>query len=374
MDALTRFFWFCSGVHQATLQKHPTEHNKYVGIGATIFFTGFFAALSGGYAMYFVFKGDTGAVFFALFFGLLWGLAIFNMDRYIVSSINKNSSSVKQIAQATPRILLAVMIGIVISRPLELKIFDKEIRERLKVSYLNNQRSKIDTLNKAFTNKYTIELNKLNESKTQRDSLANGIKADRQKLNFEVFGTKTEETSGVMGYGPYAKRKEEELKQRQQDLDSLNASVRKIENFVDGRKQFDGLLSERLYTGKQLDSLTSIAGFADRNWALGQLSFNTDGTRDTTTALAVTFIGLLFVFFECLPVFVKLMSSRGPYDRSVENVEDSQIYTSVKDRDYEVTVTDGVHDTRVSTQIQKQKKALMNYETAPAAENEYLKD
>jgi len=374
MDALTRFFWFCSGVHQATLQKHPTEHNKYVGIGATIFFTGFFAALSGGYAMYFVFKGDTGAVFFALFFGLLWGLAIFNMDRYIVSSINKNSSSVKQIAQATPRILLAVMIGIVISRPLELKIFDKEIRERLKVSYLNNQRSKIDTLNKAFTNKYTIELNKLNESKTQRDSLANGIKADRQKLNFEVFGTKTEETSGVMGYGPYAKRKEEELKQRQQDLDSLNASVRKIENFVDGRKQFDGLLSERLYTGKQLDSLTSIAGFADRNWALGQLSFNTDGTRDTTTALAVTFIGLLFVFFECLPVFVKLMSSRGPYDRSVENVEDSQMYTSVKDRDYEVTVTDGVHDTRVSTQIQKQKRALMNYETAPATENEYLKD
>ncbi|MDO7743027.1 MAG: DUF4407 domain-containing protein, partial [Pedobacter sp.] len=83
MDALSRFFWFCSGVHQPTLEKHPTEHNKYVGIGATIFFTGLFAALSGGYAMYFVFKGDTAAVLFAIFFGLLWGLAIFNMDRYI---------------------------------------------------------------------------------------------------------------------------------------------------------------------------------------------------------------------------------------------------------------------------------------------------
>lgn len=358
MDALTRFFWFCSGVHQDTLQKHPTEHTKYVGIGATIFFTGLFAALSGGYAMYFVFKGDTAAVFFSIFFGLLWGLAIFNMDRYIVSSINKNSSSSKQIAQATPRILLAIMIGMVISRPLELKIFDKEIKERLKVSYLNNQRSKIDTLNKAFTNKYTIELNKLNESKAQRDSLANGIKADRQKLNFEVFGTKTEETSGVMGYGPYAKRKEEELRQRQQNLDSLNSDVRRLESFVDNRKQFDGLLSERLYTGKQLDSLTSLAGFADRNWALGQLSFNTDGSRDTTTALAVTFIGLLFIFFECLPVFVKMMSSRGPYDRSVENLEDSQVHTSGKDRDYENTVTDEVHETRVSTEVEKQKRNL----------------
>jgi len=358
MDALTRFFWFCSGVHQPTLEKHPTEHNKYVGIGATIFFTGLFAALSGGYAMYFVFKGDTAAVLFSLFFGLLWGLAIFNMDRYIVSSINKNSSSAKQIAQATPRILLAIMIGMVISRPLELKIFDKEIRERLKVSYLNNQRSKIDTLNKAFNNKYTIEINKLNEAKAQRDSLASGIKADRQKLNFEVFGTKTQETSGVMGYGPYAKRKEEELKQRQQNLDSLNSDVRHAERFVDGRKQFDGLLSEKLFTSKELDSLSSIAGFADRNWALGQLSFNTNGTRDNTTALAVTFIGLLFIFFECLPVFVKMMSARGPYDRSVENLETSQVHTSEKDRDFEVTVTDEVHDTRVSTTVDKQKRNL----------------
>lgn len=358
MDALTRFFWFCSGVHQPTLEKHPTEHNKYVGIGATIFFTGLFAALSGGYAMYFVFKGDTAAVFFSLFFGLLWGLAIFNMDRYIVSSINKNSSSAKQIAQATPRILLAIMIGMVISRPLELKIFDKEIRERLKVSYLNNQRSKIDTLNKAFNNKYTIEINKLNEAKAQRDSLESGIKSDRQKLNYEVFGTKTEETSGVMGYGPYAKRKEEELKQRQQNLDSLTADVRKSENFVDSRKQFDGLLSEKLFTSKELDSLSSIAGFADRNWALGQLSFNTNGTRDNTTALAVSFIGMLFVFFECLPVFVKMMSARGPYDRSVENIETSQVHTSEKDRDFEVTVTDEVHDTRVSTTVDKQKRAL----------------
>jgi hypothetical protein len=365
MDSLTRFFWFCSGVHQPTLEKHPTEHNKYVGIGATIFFTGLFAALSGGYAMYFVFKGDTAAVFFSVFFGLLWGLAIFNMDRYIVSSINKNSSSAKQIAQATPRILLAIMIGMVISRPLELKIFDKEIRERLKVSYLNNQRSKIDTLNKAFTNKYTIEINKLNEAKAQRDSLEAGIKADRQKLNYEVFGTKTEETSGVMGYGPYAKRKEEELRQRQQNLDSLNASVRRAENFVDNRKQFDGLLSEKLFTSKELDSLSSIAGFADRNWALGQLSFNTNGTRDNTTALAVSFIGMLFVFFECLPVFVKMMSARGPYDRSVENLETSQVHASDKDKDFEVTVTDEVHDTRVSTTVDKKKRDLQGRPDRP---------
>lgn len=353
MNAISRFFWFCSGTHISTLEKHPTEHNKYIGIGATIFFTGLFAALSGGYAMYFVFKGDTAAFIFALVFGIIWGLAIFNMDRYIVSSINKSASTNKQILQATPRILLAIMIGIVISRPLELKIFDKEIKERLKVSYLNNQRTNIDTLNAAFENKYAIEIGKLNEAKAQRDSLAEGIKTDRQKLNFEIFGNKTTETSGVMGYGPYAKRKEAELQQREKALDTLTSDVRTLEKFVDGRKQFDGLMTEKLYTGKQLDSLSSIAGFADRNWALGQLSFNRDGTRDTNTALAVTFIGLLFIFFECLPVFVKLMSSRGPYDHSVANLETAEIYASDKDKDYEIAVIDGVHDTRISTGIEK---------------------
>ena len=358
MDKLNRFFWFCSGAHIPTLEKYPTEQNKYTGIGATIFFTGLFAALSGGYAMYFVFKGDDLAVIFALIFGFLWGAAIFNMDRYIVASINKSASTNKQLLQATPRILLAIMIGMVISRPIELKIFDKEIKERLKVSYLNGQRSKIDTLNKAFENKYQVEFGRLNREKATRDSLEKGIKADRQKLNFEIFGNKTAETSGVMGYGPYAKRKEAEIKQREVELDSLKATINKSESFVDKRKEFDGLFTEKLYTKKQLDSLADLAGFADRNWALGQLKFNVDGTSDSNTATAVTFIGLLFIFFECLPVFVKLMSARGPYDYATADGDEVSIYQSKKDKDFHLEVADNIHETRVDSESSKRKEII----------------
>jgi len=358
MNKLNRFFWFCSGAHIDTLEKYSTEQNKYTGIGATIFFTGLFAALSGGYAMYFVFKGDDFAPIFALIFGFLWGAAIFNMDRYIVSSINKSASTNKQILQATPRILLAIMIGIVISRPIELKIFDKEIKERLKVSYLNGQRAKIDTLNKAFENKYQVEFSRLNAQKAIRDSLESGIKADRQKLNFEIFGNKTTETSGVMGYGPYAKRKEAEIKQRQSELDSLKAKINMADSFIDQRKAFDGLFTEQLFTGKQLDSLANIAGFADRNWALGQLKFNADGTRDNNTALAVTFIGLLFIFFECLPVFVKLMSSRGPYDYAAADADEVAIYESKKDKDFNFNVADNIYETRVESESFKRREMI----------------
>lgn len=359
MDSVSRFFWFCSGVHADTLKNFPTEHNKYVGIGATIFFTALFATLSGGYAMYFVFSGDDAAVFFAILFGLIWGLAIFNMDRYIVSSISKNASVNKQILQATPRILLAIMIGIVISRPLELKIFNKEIREKLKLSYLNGQRSKIDTLNNTFQNKYGTELGKLKDLTAERDSLQADITRSRYLLNQEIFGDKTNQTSGKVGYGTYAKQKEEVLNQKVARLDAVRGEISAVEGFVRERRDQDGLTSQRLFSNKQLDSLANVAGFADRNWALGQLSFKADGSRDLGTYLAVAFIGLLFILFECLPVFVKLMSDKGPYDIALQNTEEAAVYGSVKNRDFEVAVTDAVQETRIDAETEKRKRIIL---------------
>jgi hypothetical protein len=358
MKKITDFFWFCSGAHIDTLKRFPTEHNKYVGIGATIFFTALFAALSGGYAMYFVFSGNPVSVLLAILFGAIWGLAIFNMDRYIVSSISKTGSSNQQILQATPRILLAIMIGIVISRPLELKIFDKEIRQKLKTSYLNGQRSKIDTLNNVFNNKYVTELHKVSDLKSERDSLINDINRSRFVLNQEIFGDKSNQTSGKEGYGTYAKQKEAVLNQKAERLEAVRAEMAQLESFILKRKEIEGITTERMFSGKQLDSLSNVAGFADRNWALGQLSFNADGSRDLGTYMAIAFIGLLFILFECLPVFVKLMSPIGPYDIALQNVEYSAVHGSYKHKDFDIAVTDGVHDTKVETEINKQKKII----------------
>jgi len=362
MASVTRFFWWCSGVHQPTLEHYPAEHNKYVGIGATIFFTGLFAALSGGYALYFVFSGGQFDLLYAVLFGLLWGLAIFNMDRYIVSSINKNASGTKQFLQATPRILLAVLIGIVIARPLELKVFDKEIRDQLRVTYLDRQRAHIDTLNRAFESKYTLELGKLAALKTERDSLEATIKADRLKLKMETFGEKTVETSGIVGYGPYAKQRQADLDKQERYLDTLRASIQQQESFIGQRKQFEGLLEEQLLTGAQLDSAVNMAGFADRNAALGDLKYHPDGSVNSANYWSITFIMLLFIFFECLPVFVKLMSARDAYDIALQDRQKVDIHRSGKDRDTEIAIIDGVYDAQVQQAIEKRKARLWENE------------
>jgi hypothetical protein len=358
MDKITRFFWFCSGAHTATLKKYPIEHNKYVGIGATIFFTALFASLSGGYAMYFVFSGNAFAVGFAIMFGMIWGLAIFNMDRYIVGSINKQGTINQQILQASPRILLAIMIGVVISRPLELKIFDKEIRQKLKTSYLNGQRSKIDTLQKAYSEKYSQELGKNGDMKKERDSLTKDINRSRYQLNQEVFGDKSNQTSGIQGYGTYAKQKQGVLQEKEDRLKIVQGDLDKMDSYLNQRKEFDGVNSVTLFSEHQLDSLSNVAGFADRNWALGQLSFRPDGKRDLDTYLAQSFISYLFILFECLPVFVKLMSPKGSYDVALSRIEESDTHFADKDRDKSVSVTDNVYDHDVTTETYKRKKLI----------------
>ncbi len=360
MNKITRFFWFCSGAHVDILKKYPVEHNKYVGIGATIFFTALFAALSGGYAMYFVFNGDAFAVGFAILFGLLWGTAIFNMDRYIVSSINKEGSTNQQILQASPRILLAIMIGIVISRPLELKIFDKEIRQKLKTAYLKGQNRKIDTLQKTYTQKYGMELAKSSELRKEKDSLEKDINRSRYQLNQEVFGDKTNQTSGIVGYGTYAKRKEDVLKEKQDRLKTVTSEVERMDQYLGQRKDFEGLNNLRLFSEKQLDSLANVAGFADRNWALGQLGYNTDGTRDLDTYLAISFIGYLFILFECLPVFVKLMSPKGPYDVAISKMNEADLHYAERDKERDISITDSVFDHHLDEDIGNRKKALVD--------------
>ena len=358
MENITAFFWFCSGAHTHTLGKYPTEHNKYFGIGATIFFTALFAGLSAGYAMFFVFSGNDFAVVFAIIFAIIWALAIFNMDRYIVSSINKQGSAGKQFLQALPRILLAIMIGVVISRPLELKIFDKEIRQQLKTTYLSSQRSKIDTLQSSYNLKYKEELTKYTDLTHERDSLTKDINRSRYQLNQEVFGDKSNQTSGIKGYGIYAKQKEAVLAGKEDRLKVVQTGIDKLDDFLRRQKASDGLNNVTLFTSQQLDSLSNTAGFADRNRALGLLSYLPNGKRDWDTYFAESFIAWLFILFECLPVFVKLMTDAGPYDLAMKHLAEAANHLARTDGDMEQQITDDLHKHRYDATFNRRKQSL----------------
>ncbi len=139
------FLWWCSGAHQELLRKFPSEHSKYAGIGGVVLATFVLAALAGGYAVYSVFGNWIWTVVFAI----VWGAIIFNFDRFLVSTMRKYGVSKRQqLKMAVPRLFLALLIGLTIARPLELKIFEKEID----VKVLENRHKKM-LLNDSLLNK-----------------------------------------------------------------------------------------------------------------------------------------------------------------------------------------------------------------------------
>ena len=320
IESIRRFFWMCAGTPLEVIEKYPTEYNKFIGIGATIFFTALFAGLSGGYALYYVFAGSIFAVFFAVIFGVLWGLAIFNLDRYIVSSINKTTKGLRQFYQASPRLVFAVLIAIVIARPLEIKIFEKEILDVLKTRYLKEQRERITGISEAFADKYALELSQVEKLRKEYDTVSRELTRLREELKREVFGDKTQTTSGIVGFGTYAKEKQAVIDSKELREQYLATQIANLETYINRQKEQEGINTQNMLTASMLERKISTAGFADRNWALGQLTQSGDDVNNAS-ANAVLFITLLFVAFECAPILVKLLSDVGPSDVDIHESE-----------------------------------------------------
>ena len=110
MNWFQKFLLVCSGGNIHILRKTPSEWNKFAGIGGIVLFTAIFATLSAGYAMFTIFEN----LWISAGFAVLWGLMIFNLDRYIVSSIKKTGTWWNQALMSIPRLILATFLGIII--------------------------------------------------------------------------------------------------------------------------------------------------------------------------------------------------------------------------------------------------------------------
>ena len=299
MDRLKEFFWFCSGATPTLLKKCPTENSKYTGIGATVLFTGIFAALSGGYALYTVFD----SYFPAILFGLLWGAMIFNLDRYIVSSIKKEGRPFKEFRTAVPRIMLAVLLAFVIAKPLEMKMFETEIEGEMVLMEQALYKLQEDTIKARYAPSVNLleeeiaELkNEINLKEEVRDTL-------RMIAQQEADGTGGSKRRNL---GPIYKVKKADADR----VDAELASLKETNEALITEKQLDIEQLLIAYT-KEIDGLDreKYDGFAARIDALGNLT-----RKSEPIYWANLFIIFLFIAVETAPIFVKLISSKGPYD------------------------------------------------------------
>lgn len=311
MKWFEKFLLICSGSNLKLLEKSPTEINKHAGIGGVILFTAILASLSSGYALYSVFDNYWAAIGF----GLLWGLMIFNLDRFIVASMRKSGNFLRQFFTATPRIVLAALLGIVIAKPLELRIFEKEIDKQLNVIINRNKTALQDSVNLRYALLSATHSAERNEIYNRINSLREDYNEASAELEKEVVGTATETTTGKVGYGPNAKRKEELIKSKKEELDAYMAQMQPRLSELD--KEIDALSQNKQ---KELDAARpteeGYTGFAARMQALDELTH-----ENKILGIASLFIMGVFIALEMAPVLVKLISPKGPYDYLLDKHE-----------------------------------------------------
>jgi hypothetical protein len=303
------FLWWCAGAHQKLVRQFISEHTKYAGLGGVVLATFVLASLSSGYAIYSVFGNWLWTVAFAL----VWGLIIFNFDRFLVSTMRKYGvSKRKQIWMAVPRLALALLIGLTIARPLELKIFEKEIAVKMQENLhhkIQNNDSLLQMENKLMMQSAEEERQRLTErKKIIEDSLAGLQTAYVQ----EADGTGG---SGRRGIENLTRLKMDAFNQaRLQFAPELSALNR-------GIGSQDSILSEgkaNLEQKRKEYAATAAAnmGFLEKNKALSDLSDQESSVWWTSTLLS-----LLIILIEIGPILSKLIMPIGPYDIALAKEE-----------------------------------------------------
>jgi len=299
MKRINHFLWLCAGANRSIINRCPTEGSKYAGIGATILFTGVLAALASGYALFTIFEN----IYYSIGFGLLWGVMIFNLDRYIISSMRKTYKKNGELKMAIPRFLLAMIIATVISKPLELKMFEKEINTELAAMALaieKDQETKVQLKHQPKITLLNTEINSLKSEIAQARSHRDQLKDLARQEADGTGGT------GKRNAGPIYQIKKQNADQADREL--MDLSTRN--NALINAKQLE-INETKSSISEDIKGLEEVSynGLAARIEALSNLK-----TKSSAVAIADWFIFLLFICLELSPIFVKLMSSKGPYD------------------------------------------------------------
>jgi hypothetical protein len=296
----TRFFWWCAGADKDILKYSSyADHVKYVGIGGIVFATGILASLSMFFAINYIFED----VKIAIPVGLLWGLIIFNLDRFIVSSTGKGDGTdtitFKELGNAAPRLVMAIILGFTISAPLEVYIFQKEIGKQFYKLDQEEQKLEGKKIEDEFTK--SADFTRLSNDKSTLQEEVKKLELERLDLEARI-SYQTDHGGCHDKCNLYRERRDVVANKIKEIKTKIDANNEQLQNKTKDKQDKLDKLS---------DLNNSSHGLLDRLLALHSIP---------GSSLPAWMIRLMFVFIEIAPVLLKLMLIKSPYDYMSENV------------------------------------------------------
>ena len=340
---LMKMLWNAAGADHYILERSTySDHIKYACLGGIVVATGLMASMAGGYAFYIVFGQKTAnlaqgteatieaassqplAVIFSMIFGLIWGLIIFNIDRFIVASTGKGDGSeaitFEEIKTAIPRILMGIIIAITISKPVELRMFQQEIEVELNSRRIEEAQKKKDEITSFYEDDMEIiqeEIIRLREDINKYEKVR---KEKEDDYKDEISG---EGSVSGRGIGPIAREKMKALELARTEYDSVrNINLAAIEIQQIKLADTDSIKNVRI-AGAEI-SAKSLDGLMARLKIVDELAKGKDedgNVNEDATPWIIIFITLLFMAIELTPIFFKMMLIKSPYDYLEDNIK-----------------------------------------------------
>lgn len=319
-----RFLWSCAGGDLYLLERATySDQVKYMCLGGIVLATGLMASLAGGYAFYTIFSPKTSDVLgeiknvngihevpvdpatalLSILFGIIWGLIIFNIDRFIVAATGKGDGTEKitkdEFMGAIPRILMGSIIALTISKPVEIRMFKSEIDVELQ----NEQMIKEKEFRTKVDEEYSVEIGKVEKEigikeKEIQDKIQRHKDLEKQYV----------EEARIVTVGPRALAVKAQMESVEREINNFKKSPEYV-NLLNKKEKLENERVEKLKNSYKVAS--GLDGLLERIKIAHKISGNIS-----------IFITLLFLAIELTPVFFKLMLVKSPYDYLKDNLED----------------------------------------------------
>jgi hypothetical protein len=332
-----------AGVDERVLDQVPSERARYTALGGVVLGTATIAAFSMWAALGQV-LGHASA--WTLLPVAVWGLFVANLDRWLVSS---STSGAK--AWVLPRVLVALVFGVLIAEPLVLRAYASAVEERVAadrqralVAYESDLRACNPAPGQAVPPGLDCAEKRLTVTAPTADAASRtraGLAAERDELRAqaerdegrvaqlndlarrECNGSRGTGLSGRSGVGPNCERLRAEADRlaAQAGLAATRARLRALDAAI---QRLDTEAGRAAGSHEQAVSAAIVAKVAERRATQGSIGLlERFGALDALTAehralwWSRWLLTLFFVVVDCLPVIVKLLGARTSYERLV---------------------------------------------------------
>jgi hypothetical protein len=359
---LRTFVLALSGAQADVLELVPSEQARFESLGWAILITSCMAVISMWFALASALSING---ILAIPAALFWGLVIMGIDRWLIVSMPIDGS--RKFAMAVPRVLLALLLGTLISTPLVLRIFQSEINAQMAVMQSGDYNTFLKAQNgsqvaKQVTDygKQLAELNtvinshgaqtgntaedpELRQYNTQLTDLESQLNKEIALREQDYKNYRCQRYGGPgcpPGLGPAAKASLKSYNEANAQVTKIQGEINTVQGEIQARDKFLAstskadqqqryqealqqrpLVQTEYNTAVQRRNQLQAAYYAQEQAAHGILmrleALSQLSNQNTTVSGARLLLFLLFLVIECLPVTVKLLQKPGQYEAAL---------------------------------------------------------